>query len=31
LIIGLMGDNDEKIDPVVVSLCVFMEDEGAET
>ena len=26
-----MGDNDNQIDPVVVSLCIFMEDEGAET
>ena len=31
LIIGLMGDNDNQIDPVVISSCIFMEDKGAET
>ena len=30
VIIGLMGDNDE-IDPVVVSSCIFMEDETSAT
>jgi DNA polymerase III alpha subunit (gram-positive type) len=30
LIIGLMGD-DDKIDPVVVSSCIFMEDEKSDT
>ena len=30
LIIGILGDND-KIDPVVVSSCIFMEDERSET
>lgn len=32
LIIGLLGDGiDDAIDPVVVSSCIFMEDESAET
>ena len=30
LIIAILGD-DDKIDPVVVSLCIFMEDERSET
>ena len=30
LLIGVM-DGDDKIDPVVVSLCIFMEDESSET
>ena len=31
LVIGLLGDgSDDKIDPVVVSSCIFMEDETAE-
>jgi hypothetical protein len=30
LIIGILGD-DNDIDPVVVSSCIFMEDERAET
>ena len=30
LIIGLLGD-DDKIDPVVVSSCIFMENEKSET
>ena len=30
LIIGILGNND-KIDPVVVSSCIFMEDETLET
>lgn len=29
LVIGLMGE-DEDIDPVVVSSCIFMEDEHSE-
>ena len=32
LIIGLLGDGlEDAIDPVVVSSCIFMEDETAET
>ena len=30
LVIGLMGE-DEDIDPIVVSSCIFMEDECSET
>jgi hypothetical protein len=30
LIIGILGDEND-IDPVVVSSCIFMEDEWAET
>jgi hypothetical protein len=30
LIIGILGDEND-IDPVVVSSCIFMEDERAET
>jgi len=30
LVIGLMGE-DEDIDPIVVSSCIFMEDERSET
>ncbi len=30
LVIGLMGE-DEDINPVVVSSCIFMEDERSET
>ena len=30
LLIGVM-DGDDKIDPVVVLLCIFMEDERSET
>ena len=30
LIIGIMGTND-KIDPVVISSCIFMEDETSES
>jgi len=30
LVIGLMG-NSEVIDPIVVSSCIFMEDERSET
>ena len=29
LVIGLMG-NSEVIDPIVVSSCIFMEDERSE-
>jgi hypothetical protein len=31
LVVGLMGNNDDIIDPVVVSSCIFMEDERSET
>ena len=32
LVIGLMGDGpDDKIDPIVVSSCIFMDDETSET
>lgn len=32
LIIGLMGDgSDDKIDPIVISSCIFMDDETSET
>ena len=30
LIIGLM-DNETMVDPIVVSLCIFMEDKRSET
>ena len=30
LIIGLLGDED-NIDPVIVSLCIFMEDKRSDT
>jgi hypothetical protein len=30
LVIGILGDEND-IDPVVVSSCIFMEDERAET
>ncbi len=31
LVVGLMGKDDDIIDPVVVSSCIFMEDERSET
>jgi hypothetical protein len=31
LVVGLMGNNDDIIDPVVNSSCIFMEDERLET
>ncbi len=30
LVVGLMGNNDDIIDPVVVLSCIFMEDERSE-
>ena len=31
LIISLMGDGPESIDPIIVSSCVILEDETSET
>jgi len=31
VVISLMGDTPESIDPVIVSLCVVLEDETSET
>ncbi len=30
LVVGLMGDNDDIINPVVVLSCIFMEDKRLE-
>ena len=31
LVIGLLGDSESELNPVVVSSCIFMDDERAET
>jgi hypothetical protein len=31
LIIGMLAGDNDMIDPVVVSSCIFMEDETSET
>jgi len=30
VVISLMGDGPESIDPIIVSSCVFLEDETSE-